>query len=103
MILRDERRQVADCLGSLTDALPPGIAAPSGIDVVRIRATVFVISSALAAIGAIIYSSKVGSVSPSSGGGNTLLFAVGGAVIGGTSLFGGRGRVSNAVIGGADR
>jgi D-xylose transport system permease protein len=73
----------------------------AGIDVVRIRATVFVISSALAAIGAIIYSSKVGSVSPSSGGGNTLLFAVGGAVIGGTSLFGGRGRVSNAVIGGA--
>ena len=73
----------------------------AGIDVVRIRATVFVISSALAAIGAIIYSSKVGSVSPASGGGNTLLFAVGGAVIGGTSLFGGRGRISNAVIGGA--
>jgi D-xylose transport system permease protein len=73
----------------------------AGIDVVRIRATVFVISAALAAIGAIIYSSKVGSVSPSSGGGNTLLFAVGAAVIGGTSLFGGRGRISNAVIGGA--
>ena len=73
----------------------------AGIDVVRIRASVFVISSALAAIGAIVYSSKVGSVSPSAGGGNTLLFAVGAAVIGGTSLFGGRGRVSNAVIGGA--
>lgn len=73
----------------------------AGIDVVRIRATVFVIASAFAAIGAIVYSSKVGSVSPSAGGGNTLLFAVGAAVIGGTSLFGGRGRVSNAVIGGA--
>ena len=73
----------------------------AGIDVVRIRATVFVVSSALAAIGAIVYSSKVGSVSPDAGGGNVLLFAVGGAVIGGTSLFGGRGRVSNAVIGGA--
>jgi D-xylose transport system permease protein len=73
----------------------------AGIDVVRIRATVFVISSAFAAIGAIVYSSKVGSVSPDAGGGNTLLFAVGAAVIGGTSLFGGRGRVSNAVIGGA--
>jgi D-xylose transport system permease protein len=73
----------------------------AGINVVRIRASVFVISSALAAVGAIIYSSKVGSVSPASGGGNTLLFAVGAAVIGGTSLFGGRGRVSNAVIGGA--
>ena len=61
----------------------------------------FVISSAFAAIGAIVYSSKVGSVSPTAGGGNTLLFAVGAAVIGGTSLFGGRGRISNAVIGGA--
>jgi D-xylose transport system permease protein len=73
----------------------------AGIDVVRVRATVFVIAAALAAIGAIVYSSKVGSVSPAAGGGNTLLFAVGAAVIGGTSLFGGRGRVSNAVIGGA--
>ncbi|HVH24709.1 MAG TPA: ABC transporter permease [Pseudonocardia sp.] len=73
----------------------------AGIDVARIRGAVFVIGSACAAIGAIVYSSKVGSVSPSAGGGNTLLFAVGAAVIGGTSLFGGRGRVSNAVIGGA--
>jgi D-xylose transport system permease protein len=73
----------------------------AGIDVVKIRAAVFVIAAAFAAIGAIIYSSKVGSVSPDAGGGNTLLFAVGGAVIGGTSLFGGRGRISNAVIGGA--
>ena len=72
----------------------------AGIDVVRIRAAVFVIASAFAAIGAIVYSSKVGSVSPAAGGGNTLLFAVGAAVIGGTSLCGGRGRVSNAVIGG---
>jgi D-xylose transport system permease protein len=73
----------------------------AGINVVRIRAAVFVISAGFAAIGAIVYSSKVGSVSPSAGGGNTLLFAVGAAVIGGTSLFGGRGRISNAVIGGA--
>ena len=73
----------------------------AGINVVKIRAAVFVISAAFAAIGAIVYSSKVGSVSPTAGGGNTLLFAVGAAVIGGTSLFGGRGRISNAVIGGA--
>jgi D-xylose transport system permease protein len=73
----------------------------AGIDIVKIRAAVFVISAGFAAIGAIIYSSKVGSVSPTAGGGNTLLFAVGAAVIGGTSLFGGRGRISNAVIGGA--
>ncbi len=73
----------------------------AGINVVKIRAAVFVISTSFAAIGAIVYSSKVGSVSPTAGGGNTLLFAVGAAVIGGTSLFGGRGRISNAVIGGA--
>ncbi|RMI33002.1 ABC transporter permease [Nocardia stercoris] len=73
----------------------------AGIDVTRLRASVFIICSATAAVGAIIYSSKVGSVDPQAGGLNTLLFAVGAAVIGGTSLFGGRGRVSDAVIGGA--
>ena len=73
----------------------------AGINVPRIRASVFVVSTGLAAIGAIVYSSKVGSVDPNAGGGTTLLYAVGAAVIGGTSLFGGRGRISNAVIGGA--
>jgi D-xylose transport system permease protein len=73
----------------------------AGINVARVRASVFVVSTALAAIGAIVYSSKVGSVDPNAGGGTTLLYAVGAAVIGGTSLFGGRGRISNAVIGGA--
>ena len=72
----------------------------AGIDVPKIRASVFIVSTSFAAIGAIVYSSKVGSVDPTAGGLNTLLFAVGAAVIGGTSLFGGRGRVSNAVIGG---
>ncbi|RSM70636.1 ABC transporter permease [Kibdelosporangium aridum] len=72
----------------------------AGINVSKIRASVFVVSSALAAIGAIVYSSKVGSVDPQAGALNTLLFAVGAAVIGGTSLFGGRGRITDAVIGG---
>jgi D-xylose transport system permease protein len=72
----------------------------AGIDVTRIRASVFVVCSSCAAIGAIVYSSKVGSVDPQAGGLNTLLFAVGAAVIGGTSLFGGKGRVADAVIGG---
>jgi D-xylose transport system permease protein len=72
----------------------------AGINVPKIRTSVFVICSTLAAIGAIIYSSKVGSVDPQAGGLNTLLFAVGAAVIGGTSLFGGKGRVVDAVIGG---
>jgi D-xylose transport system permease protein len=73
----------------------------AGINVPQIRASVFAVSTTLAAIGAIVYSSKVGSVDPNAGGGTTLLYAVGAAVIGGTSLFGGRGRLSNAVIGGA--
>jgi D-xylose transport system permease protein len=72
----------------------------AGINVSKIRASVFVVSSAVAAIGAIVYSSKVGSVDPQAGGLNTLLFAVGAAVIGGTSLFGGRGKITHAVIGG---
>ncbi|WP_447006484.1 sugar ABC transporter permease [Saccharothrix isguenensis] len=73
----------------------------AGINVPQIRMSVFVIGSSLAAIGAIIYSSKVGSVDPNAGGGNTLLMAVGAAVIGGTSLFGGKGKLRDAVIGGA--
>ncbi|WP_433565842.1 sugar ABC transporter permease [Nocardia sp. CA-151230] len=73
----------------------------AGINVTQLRASVFVICSACAAVGAIVYSSKVGSVDPQAGGLNTLLFAVGAAVIGGTSLFGGRGRVADAVTGGA--
>ncbi|GHE85518.1 ABC transporter permease [Amycolatopsis deserti] len=72
----------------------------AGIKVDKIRMSVFLICSAVAAIGGIVYSSKVGAVDGNSGGGNTLLFAVGAAVIGGTSLFGGRGRLRDAVIGG---
>jgi D-xylose transport system permease protein len=72
----------------------------AGINISKIRASVFVISGAVAALGAIVYSSKVGQVDGNAGGGNTLLFAVGAAVIGGTSLFGGRGKVVHAVIGG---
>ncbi|MBY8858179.1 ABC transporter permease [Nocardia sp. CA2R105] len=72
----------------------------AGINVTQLRSSVFVISSGCAAVGAIVYSSKVGSVDPQAGGLNTLLFAVGAAVIGGTSLFGGKGRIADAVIGG---
>jgi D-xylose transport system permease protein len=72
----------------------------AGINVPKIRASVFVVGSSFAALGAIVYSSKVGSVDPQAGGLNTLLFAVGSAVIGGTSLFGGKGKITDAVIGG---
>jgi D-xylose transport system permease protein len=73
----------------------------AGIDVPKIRMSVFVICSSVAAVGAIVYSSKISSVDPQAGGGNVLLLAVGSAVIGGTSLFGGKGRMRDAVIGGA--
>ena len=54
----------------------------------------------VAAFAGLLIASRNNSVSPSTGGSTTLLFAVGAAVIGGTSLFGGKGRVSDAVIGG---
>jgi D-xylose transport system permease protein len=72
----------------------------AGIRVDRIRISVFVLCSLFAAIGGIIAASRLSSVDPQAGGGNTLLFAVGAAVIGGTSLFGGRGRMRDAVLGG---
>ncbi len=72
----------------------------AGIPVARIRISVFVVCSSLAALSGIIAASYGGKVSASSGAGNTLLYAVGAAVIGGTSLFGGRGRALDAVIGG---
>jgi D-xylose transport system permease protein len=72
----------------------------AGINVTRVRVLVFVLSSAMAAISGIAAASRLSSVDASSGGGNTLLYAVGAAVIGGTSLFGGRGRVRDAVLGG---
>lgn len=72
----------------------------AGINVDRIRVSVFVICSSMAALSGIIAASTAGKVSPSSGAGNTLLYAVGAAVIGGTSLFGGKGKARDAVIGG---
>jgi D-xylose transport system permease protein len=73
----------------------------AGIDVAKIRTSVFVVCSTLAAIGGIIAASRANSVDPNAGGSNTLLYAVGAAVIGGTSLFGGKGKVRDAILGGA--
>ncbi|SCL64948.1 D-xylose transport system permease protein [Micromonospora citrea] len=73
----------------------------AGINVDRIRISAFVICSTMAAIGGIIAASRDRSVDPSTGGSNVLLYAVGAAVIGGTSLFGGKGRMIDAVLGGA--
>ncbi|WP_349305937.1 ABC transporter permease [Pseudofrankia sp. DC12] len=73
----------------------------AGINVVAIRISCFVICSSMAAVGGIIAASRATSVDPNAGGSNTLLYAVGAAVIGGTSLFGGKGRIIDAVLGGA--
>ncbi|MDZ5664192.1 ABC transporter permease [Nocardioides sp. S-58] len=72
----------------------------AGINVRRMRISAFVICSSMAAISGLLSASYTGKVSPGSGGGNVLLYAVAAAVIGGTSLFGGRGRAIDAVIGG---
>jgi D-xylose transport system permease protein len=72
----------------------------AGIVVSRIRISVFVICSGMAALSGMIAASLLQSVQSNAGAGNTLLLAVGAAVIGGTSLFGGHGRMIDAVLGG---
>jgi D-xylose transport system permease protein len=72
----------------------------AGIDVKRIRITAFMICSGLAAIAGLIFASRQNSISPTTGGSSTLLYAVGAAVIGGTSLFGGKGKMRDAILGG---
>jgi D-xylose transport system permease protein len=72
----------------------------AGVDLRRIRVAAFTIGSGMAALGGVVQASRLGAIPTDAGGGNTLLYAVAAAVIGGTSLFGGRGRVRDAVIGG---
>ena len=72
----------------------------AGINVPRIKLLCFVLCSTIAAAAGVLLASRVNSVTPTTGGGETLLYAVGAAVIGGTSLFGGKGRPVDAVIGG---
>jgi D-xylose transport system permease protein len=72
----------------------------AGVVVSRIRISVFAIGSGMAAISGLVSASLLQSVQSNAGAGNTLLLAVGAAVIGGTSLFGGHGRVIDAVLGG---
>ena len=71
----------------------------SGIPTKRIKVYCFMIASALAGLGGVILASRLNSVSPDSGGGTLLLEVIAAAVIGGTSLFGGRGRVISALLG----
>jgi D-xylose transport system permease protein len=71
----------------------------AGINVVFIRLAVFMISSGMAVLGGIMFAARLNSVDLSAGGGPILLNAIAAAVIGGTSLFGGRGRVVSALLG----
>ena len=71
----------------------------AGISVERIRVIVFMMSSGMAAVGGIILASRLRSVATNTGGGDLLLNSIAAAVIGGTSLFGGRGKVSSALLG----
>jgi D-xylose transport system permease protein len=71
----------------------------AGIDVTHIRVTAFTVCSAFGALGGVFLASTTGGAQLDLGAGNILLFAVAAAVIGGTSLFGGRGRPRDALIG----
>jgi len=71
----------------------------AGIPVARTRLIVFVLASGLAGLAGIVAASRQFSVSSGTGGGTLLLEAIAAAVIGGTSLFGGRGRIFHALLG----
>ena len=71
----------------------------AGINVPRIRILVFMLSGAMAGVGGIIFAAQVNSVALTFPPGNLLLNAIASAVIGGVSLFGGRGEVRGALLG----
>jgi D-xylose transport system permease protein len=73
----------------------------AGISVARIRIMVFAISGLMAGVGGVVLAANLNSVAPDQGGGTLLLDAISAAVIGGTSLFGGRGEVRSALLGAA--
>jgi D-xylose transport system permease protein len=72
----------------------------AGIQVDNVRLVVFVLAGTLAAAGGILAAARLFAVNQSSGGADTLLIAIAGPVIGGTSLFGGRGSAYSALLGG---
>jgi D-xylose transport system permease protein len=71
----------------------------AGIRVGAIRISVLAASGTFAALAGIVSASRLFTVSSGTGGGTLLLEAIAAAVIGGTSLFGGRGRAYNAILG----
>jgi D-xylose transport system permease protein len=73
----------------------------AGINVARIRIVVFAIAGGMSGLGGIVLAARLNSVDLNAGGGTLLIDAIAAAVIGGTSLFGGRGEIRNALIGAA--
>jgi D-xylose transport system permease protein len=73
----------------------------AGINVARIRILVFAIAGGMSGLGGIVLAARLNSVDLNAGGGTLLIDAIAAAVIGGTSLFGGRGEIRNALIGAA--
>ncbi|WP_372509490.1 sugar ABC transporter permease [Streptomyces humicola] len=71
----------------------------AGINVAWVRISVFMISGTMAALGGMFLAGQVNSAQSTQGGGNTLMEAIAAAVIGGTSLFGGRGKTWSALLG----
>jgi D-xylose transport system permease protein len=72
----------------------------AGINLRMIRTTAFMLCSFTAGIAGIVYASRLRSISTALDGGTLVLYSVAAAVIGGTSLFGGRGKALHGVIGG---
>jgi D-xylose transport system permease protein len=72
----------------------------AGINLNRIRVTAFALCGLMGGVTGILYASFLGSISNNVNGGQIVLYSVAGAVIGGVSLFGGRGRMLGAVLGG---
>ncbi|MER7814598.1 sugar ABC transporter permease [Streptomyces sp. NPDC096153] len=71
----------------------------AGINVTAVRISVFAIAGTFAAIGGLFWASKIAAANQSAGAGDLLMNVIAAAVIGGTSLFGGRGRTWNALLG----
>jgi D-xylose transport system permease protein len=71
----------------------------AGINVPRIRVMVFMISGMMAGVGGMMLAAYSSGVTPTAGGDPLLMYVIAAAVIGGTSLFGGRGEVKGALLG----
>lgn len=78
----------------------PEAARRAGVNVALVRTAAFTLCSFTAGLGSLAYASRLGSIGIDINGGTLVLYAVAAAVIGGTSLFGGRGMAVHSLLGG---